>query len=136
MADRPRRRSRASRQGNSGTRFGENVSRPEDGNHHVLRRRIPVGADGGRGAKNGLSQRPLAHRRLQGYAGGGLADEKRRIMTNWPMMKKREWNPSSLRFDATRIEDGGWRARSVLECGSPLPLLEGVTVSSSFQSAR
>jgi hypothetical protein len=32
-------------------------------------------------------------------------------------MKIREWNPSSLRFDATRIEDGGWRAQSVLECG-------------------
>ena len=41
-------------------------------------------------------------------------------------MNKREWNPSSLpppprsgetsRFDATRIEDGGWRAQSV---GSP-----------------
>src|ERR1039458_10793545 len=120
MADRPRRRSRASRQGNSGTRFGEAVSRPEDGNHHVLRRWIPVGADGGRGAKDGLSQRPLAHRRLQGYDGGGLADEKRRTM------KKRE----------SKIEDGGWRARSVLECGSPLPLLEGVTVSFGFQSAR
>ena len=24
-------------------------------------------------------------------------------------MKNREWNPSSLRFNATRIEDGGWR---------------------------
>jgi hypothetical protein len=41
-------------------------------------------------------------------------------------MKKRE----------SKIEDGGWRARSVLECGSPLPLLEGVTVSFGFQSAR
>jgi hypothetical protein len=41
-------------------------------------------------------------------------------------MKNREW----------KIEDGGWRAQSVLECGSPLPLLEGVTVSPGFQSAR
>src|ERR1019366_1267403 len=79
MAGRPRRRSRASGQGNSGTRLGEAVSQPEDGNHHVLRRRIPVGADGGRVAKDGLSQRPLAHRRLQRNGGGGLADEKRRI---------------------------------------------------------
>ena len=38
-------------------------------------------------------------------------------MTGWPIMKTREWNPSSLRFNATRIEDGGWRAQSVLECG-------------------
>jgi hypothetical protein len=57
-------------------------------------------------------------------------------MTGWPIMKNREWNPPSLRFDATRIEDGGWRPQSVLECGSPLPLPEGATVSSGFQSAR
>src|ERR1039458_8728380 len=87
MAGRPRRRSRASGQGNPGTRLGEAVSRPEDGNHHVLRRRIPVGADGGRGGKDGLSQRPLAHRRLQRHGGGGLADEKRRTVTGWPTMK-------------------------------------------------
>jgi len=29
-------------------------------------------------------------------------------------MKNREWNPSSLRRDETRIEDGGWQTRSVL----------------------
>ena len=39
-------------------------------------------------------------------------------------MKNREWNPSSLRFNATRIEDGGWQTRSVLECGGPPPLLD------------
>ena len=32
-------------------------------------------------------------------------------------MKTREWNPPSLRFGATRMEDGGWNPRSVLECG-------------------
>jgi hypothetical protein len=32
-------------------------------------------------------------------------------------MKKREWNPPSLRFDATRMEDGGCQKRNVLECG-------------------
>jgi hypothetical protein len=32
-------------------------------------------------------------------------------------MKTREWNPASLRFTATRMEDGGWNTRSVLECG-------------------
>jgi hypothetical protein len=41
-------------------------------------------------------------------------------------MKNREWI----------IEDGEWRARSVLECGSPLPLPEGAKVSAGFQSAR
>jgi hypothetical protein len=32
-------------------------------------------------------------------------------------MKTQEWNPASLRLTATRMEDGGWQARSVLECG-------------------
>jgi hypothetical protein len=32
-------------------------------------------------------------------------------------MKTRAWNPPSLRFGATRMEDGGWNPRSVLECG-------------------
>jgi len=57
-------------------------------------------------------------------------------MTGWPTMKTREWNPPSLRFDATRIKDGGWRARSVLECGSPLPLLTRDRDSIALQSAR
>src|SRR5208282_3167123 len=105
MAGRPRRRSRASGQRNPGTRFGEAVSRPEDGNHHVLRRRVPVGAVVRRGAKDGLSQRPLAYRWLQGYAGGGLADEKRRTM------KKRKW----------KFEDGGWRLIVLALCLLILP---------------
>jgi hypothetical protein len=60
-------------------------------------------------------------------------------------MKTRAWNPLSLRFrlrtasptqvDATRMEDGGWRARIVLECGSPLPLLSR-SKDSALQSAR
>ncbi len=44
-------------------------------------------------------------------------------------MKTRRW----------KIEDGGWQAQSVLECGgkrSATPLSEGATVSSGFQSAR
>jgi len=32
-------------------------------------------------------------------------------------MKTREWNPPSPRFGATRMEDDGCQARSVLECG-------------------
>ena len=44
------------------------------GNHHVLRRRLPLGADVRRGAKNGLSQSPFAHRRLQRHGSRGLAD--------------------------------------------------------------
>jgi hypothetical protein len=32
-------------------------------------------------------------------------------------MKTRERNPPSPRFGATRMEDGGWNPRSVLECG-------------------
>jgi hypothetical protein len=40
-------------------------------------------------------------------------------------MKTREW----------RIEDGGWRTRGVLECGSPLPLLR-CDIDPALQSAR
>jgi len=36
----------------------------------------------------------------------------------------------------SRIEDGGWQTRSVLECGGPPPLSQGATVSSGFQSSR
>ena len=40
-------------------------------------------------------------------------------------MKTRGW----------KIEDGGWLARSVLECGSPLPLLKGDEPPVAAQSA-
>ena len=41
-------------------------------------------------------------------------------------MKTRGW----------KMEDGGWRARSVLECGSPLPLLTRDQDTIAWQSAR
>jgi hypothetical protein len=44
-------------------------------------------------------------------------------------MKTREWNPPSLRFDATRIEDGGCQARSVLECGDNPESFRGTPLS-------
>ena len=51
-------------------------------------------------------------------------------------MKTREWNPASLRFTATRMEDGGCQARSVLESGSPLPLSTRDKDSLAMQIAR
>ena len=51
-------------------------------------------------------------------------------------MKTREWNPPSLRFNAAAIENCGWNTRSVLECGSPLPLLTRDKGSIAMQSAR
>ncbi|MEJ0089112.1 MAG: rhodanese-like domain-containing protein [Limisphaerales bacterium] len=55
--------------------LGKNVPRREHGNHHVLRRRLPFRPDLRCRAKDGLSQRPLTHRRLQGAEGIRLADE-------------------------------------------------------------
>jgi len=55
---------------------------------------------------------------------GATCERKERRRT----MKTQEWNPASLRLTATRMEDGGWQARSVLECGgkrSATPLWNG-----------
>jgi len=61
-------------------------------------------------------------------------------------MKARGLNPPSLRFrlrtasprqvDATRMEDGGWNTRSVLECGSPLSLFPATDLIRPAESAR
>jgi hypothetical protein len=51
-------------------------------------------------------------------------------------MKTREWNPPSHRFGATRMDDGGWNTRSVLECDGPPPLSVGMKHPSRSQSAR
>src|ERR1035437_4856357 len=68
-------RGRASGQGHLGARPGKTLSRRGHGDHHVLRRRFPLGIELRRGAADGLSQCPLGHRRLQRHGCGGLADE-------------------------------------------------------------
>src|SRR5439155_102858 len=76
MAGRPRRAGGSPRQRRSRTRPGKNRSRVRKRNHYVLRRRLSLGAHGGRGPADGLSQRVFAHRRLQGACRGQLADDE------------------------------------------------------------
>src|SRR5208283_2454725 len=59
------------------------------------------------------------------------------------IMKTRAWNPPSLRFGATRMEDSrwqmagrGWKTRSVLECGGPPPLSPSTDLVCPAESAR
>src|SRR5713226_1665554 len=50
--------------------------------HSVLRRRIPFRAGGGESAENGLQQRRIDGRRLEGLAGSGLAGRQRLAPSN------------------------------------------------------
>src|SRR3974377_682819 len=61
----------------SGTGPGEEVPGPEYGAAHVLRRRVPLGADGRGRAEAGLSACVLDYGRLQGNAGGAVAHAAR-----------------------------------------------------------
>src|ERR1019366_5081794 len=72
---------------NFGARSGKTLSRCGHGNHHVLRRRLPLGDGVRRGAKNGLQKSPLAHRRPQRHARRRLADDE----MNWIIGLMDEW---------------------------------------------
>src|SRR5207247_6420491 len=76
MGKRPCDSSNALGQRNPRARSGIQVSRPEQGNYHVLRRRLSVYPYGGGCAKDGLPECFFAQRRLQGPATSRMADEE------------------------------------------------------------